>query len=182
MRRQRLLRLGLVWWALTSVIPHPAYSQKENPSEYQVKAAFLYHFASFVEWPERAASEEPFRICVLGTDPFRSDLERTLGGKSIQNRPVVSRRLSNPGEAVGCRIVFISPSEEDRYADLFNTLHRKNILTVGESRRFAEQGGVIQFILVEGKVRFAINVTAGRHAGLKLSSKLLNLATEVLVD
>ncbi len=178
-RRFRLLFFFCLFLAVPSL-----RAREGTPTEYEIKAAFLYHFTTFVTWPpEASGSRQPtFQICILGQDPFDADLENTIGGKAIRRRPLKIRRLTAMAEASGCRILFISQSERDRYGAITQAVRNEGVLTVGESEEFAEAGGMIQFVLIGGKVRFAINATAAKQAGLKLSSKLLNLATEVLVD
>ena len=146
-------------------------------SEYQVKAAYLYYFATFVEWPagtlDRGA--EGLVIGVLGEDPFGGILDDTLRGKSIGGHPVVVRRFTNPQEARESQILFISASEEDRLSAVLKTLDGAHVLTVGDLNRFASRGGTVAFRTEENKVRFDINVDAVERARVKISAQLMKL-------
>jgi hypothetical protein len=155
-----------------------AGAQAPQPSEYQLKAAFLFNFAKFVEWPPEAFAEPgaPFIIGVLGDNPFGGELERTIQGKSINGRPLKVKEFASLAEAKGCQILFVSNSETKRLPAIFSGLQGSNVLTVGESAPFAENGGMINFVLENNKIRFQINDQAARNAGLKISSKLLSLA------
>ncbi len=148
------------------------------PTEYEVKAAYLYQFGKFVEWPEGAAGRaaDPFAICVLGADPFESVLDETISGRSVQGKKAVAKRLANPNEAANCNILFISSSEQNHLAEILNIVHGKSILTVGDVNTFCPRGGMICFQMEQQKVRFAINVPALEQANLKVSSQLLKVA------
>jgi len=153
-----------------------AQVQDAPPSEYQVKAAFLYNFGRFVEWPPQPRPPSAFTICVLGQDPFGPVLDELIKGKTIQDLKVVVRRLERVEDAGDCRILFISSSEDVRLAHILATLHGRSVLTVGEAERFAHRGGMINFRLEGAKVRFEINPDAAGQAGLTISSQLLKLA------
>jgi hypothetical protein len=156
----------------------PLCAQASAASEYQVKAAFLYNFAKFVEWPEAALSNPTASIvlCVYGEDPFGPALDETVKGKSINSRDLAIHRTKNPQELRGCQVVFIDGAESKRLPEILGALQGASALLVGESGGFAEQGGQIQFLLEDNKVRFSINVDAVERAHLKISSKLLALA------
>lgn len=161
------------------LIASPAASQ-ETPkvSEYQVKAAFLYNFAKFVEWPDgtHSSADSPLRVGVLGKDPFGEILERTFKGRTAQGRSFSIARSDNPQDLLTCHIVFIRPPEEGTLIPLLKAFDGRPVLTVGEMEGFARSGGVINLYLQEKQVRFEINPTAAERAGLKISSKLLQLA------
>lgn len=155
-------------------------AQENQPSEYQVKAAFLYNFAQFVDWPATAFANDrsPLVIGIFGADPFGGELDQTVRGKTHNSHPLAVKQLRSLSEATNsCHILFISPSEKKRLPEIFTSLGSASVLTVGETERFIESGGMINFILVGTKVRFQINDAAAKHAGLKISSKLLNLAS-----
>ncbi|HKS81272.1 MAG TPA: YfiR family protein [Candidatus Acidoferrales bacterium] len=151
---------------------------QQTPSEYQLKAAFLFNFAKFVDWPPEsfANPQAPFAICVLGKDPFGRALDDLSPGKTIGERPVVVERLKDAHNAKHCQVVFVSGSESRNLAGILEGLRGTNALTVGDSNGFAVAGGAIQFTVEENHVRFLINPEAGERAGLKFSSKLLALA------
>jgi hypothetical protein len=172
--------LSLAVLALVFLTPRLA-AQQAKPSEYAVKAAYLYNFARFVEWPAgvAAASKDSFIICVLGQDPFGPALDATLAGEKIDGKPVVAKRISKPQDSVGCRILFISPSEDARLKDILATVDKSGLLTVSDMAQFSRRGGMIQLVLDGSKVRFEVNVTNARAAGLTLSSELLKVAIAV---
>lgn len=153
----------------------------QGVDEYQVKAAYLYNFAKFVEWPAGAfeASTAPITFCVLGQNPFGRFLTEALSGKTIDSRPLVLREVSDPEQAANCHVVFISSSERKRLRRLLDAVRGRGVLTVGECDDFAAQGGIVRFALEGGKVRLEFNLDAAGDARLKISSKLLGLAKVV---
>ena len=165
--------LVLVTLAWTAPRPHAAAT---GPAEYEVKAAFLYNFARFVEWPDAPGGEGPFIITVLGRDPFGTALDDTLRGKTIGQRRIAVRRVSRPDEVGASRIVFISDSEKDRLPAILETLASTPVLTVGEMDQFAERGGTIRFRVEQDRIRLDINVSAAERSRLRISSQLLKLA------
>jgi hypothetical protein len=148
-------------------------------SEYEVKAAFLLNFGKFVEWPPQTLPAGSLDICVLGSDPFGSDLDDTLAGRTVGSRSVQARRIADVSAARGCAIVFVSRADAERVSSVLASLRGAPVLIVGEQDRFADQGGMINFVEVDQKIRFEINETAAKKAGLKISSQLLKLATIV---
>jgi len=156
-------------------------AQQPKPSEYQVKAAYLYNFAKFVKWPAAAAPDKDgsFSICVLGPDPFGGALDSPLAGESLDNKPVVVKRISKPQSTSDCRILFINSAEQSHLKEILTAVDQESILTVSDMPDFSERGGMIQFVLEGGKVRFAVNLTSTERARLTLSSELLKVATAV---
>jgi hypothetical protein len=147
----------------------------QSGSEYDVKAAFLYKFASFVEWPSEA-SNPPLCICVLGQDPFGPSLDRIVRDKSVNGRPFLIRR-QRPGEGAGdCHILFIAGSERSRLKQILDSRQGEPVLTVSDVPGFCESGGGINLALAENRVRLEINPAAVQRAGLQVSSRLLSLA------
>lgn len=173
-RATAILVLGwlLLWGA------RPACAQEPQPSEYQLKAAFLYNFAKFVEWPASALpqNDSPFIIGILGENPFNDDLRKTVAGKKILAHPITVVPLPNITAATNCHILFISPSEKNRLPEIFRILDQASVLTVSETDRFTQAGGIINFTREGNKIRFEISDDAAKRAGLKISSKLLSLA------
>lgn len=148
------------------------------PTEYEVKAAYLYQFGKFVQWPDGApaSARDSFDICVLGKDPFGSTLDETVSGRSVQGKKVAARRLETAREAENCNILFISSSEEKQLGEVLKAIHGKGVLTVSEMDSFLARGGMISFEMEQRKVRFEINVPALERANLKVSSQLLKVA------
>jgi hypothetical protein len=155
-------------------------AQTPRPTDYDVKAVYLYNFGRFVEWPSNTASRsDSFTICILGQDPFGAALDTTLSGETIGGKSIAARRISTPQESGNCQILFVSGAEETRLVKIIETLDKEAILTVSDMPQFSQRGGMIQFVLEGKKVRFEVNLTAVRHAGLILSSELLKVATTV---
>lgn len=142
--------------------------------EYAVKAAFLANFVKFIEWPSGSANGSSIVIGVVGKDPFGKHLDDLVGGKSVDARKIVVRRLdwSSADEA---NLVFV-PSSENPSQETLSKLSARRIVVVGETAGFAAKGGTIGFILQNGRVGFEINVGSARTAGVTISSKLLQLA------
>jgi hypothetical protein len=173
-RATPILGLSLVWLLASG----GSRAQESQPTEYQIKAAFLFNFAKFVEWPPTAFAEatSPLVIGILGDNPFGGDLDRTIRDKTINNRPLVVREFRSPAEATNCHMLFISTSVKQRLPEIFKALRGASVLTVGETDRFTEAGGMINFVAEGNKTRFQISEVAAKSVGLKISSKLLSLA------
>jgi len=150
--------------------------------EHRVKAAFLYNFARFVDWPTNAFADAdaPFVIGVFGDESMAQALEQTVKGKSIGNRAIQTRRIPDPTRINPCQILFIAQSKTQQVARVLAMVGRAPVLLVGESPGFVAAGGAIGFASDEGRVRFEANTAMAEHTGLKISSKLLRLATSVV--
>lgn len=151
------------------------YLRAQAANEYEVKAAFLYKFASFVEWPPESANT-PLCIAVVGQDPFGAALDEVVKGKSINGRAFLIRRFKSGQDAAACHIVFISASEKSRVRSILDRLQGISILTVSDIPGFCQGGGMIDFELLDQKIRFEVNPEAAERAGLRVSSKLLAVA------
>jgi hypothetical protein len=173
---QNFFLFGLTLWLL--LVAGFGHAQTPRPSEYQLKAAFLYNFAKFTDWPPEALADDkaPFIIGVLGDNPFGNDLEQTVAGKKINDHPISVQTFHTAAEAIHCHILFISSSEKKRFSEIIQSLHGTAVLTVSETDRFIESGGMVNFVQESSKIRFQINDDAAKAAGLKISSKLLSLA------
>ncbi len=147
--------------------------------EYTIKAAFLYHFLSYIDWPEGTFTDDqqPFVIGVFETDPFGSVLDKIAATKNVGGRPIEIRRLDYSEALTSCHLLFISgkvnPATQKK---VLAQLADSHVLCVGEIEDFVEQGGAAQFFVEGNKVRFAFNTTAVDRSNLKVSSKLLSLA------
>lgn len=177
--RSRAHFAAMVAWLVVST--QIAAAQALPRSEYEIKAAYLFSFGKFVEWPPQE-SDDPsrFTICVLGVDPFGAVLDRTVAGATIHGHAVSVRRVISVDEAAGCHIVFVSGSEERSAGAIVETLRRTAALTVSDMPQFASRGGMIEFVTAANRVRFQINVEPARSAGLSVSSELLRVASTVL--
>jgi hypothetical protein len=152
-------------------------SRAEGPSEYQVKAAFLYNFVKFVEWPPTVGEQRgPIAMCVIGKDPFGEELVNVVEGKKVNGRPVAIRKINDLAAAASCHVLFVSASESSRLPEITRAVRVWSVLTVGEWPTFIERGGIVNFLMEGHRVRFQINAKAADEAGLKISSKLLQLA------
>ena len=153
----------------------------EVSKEYQIKAAFLYNFAKFVEWPAQsfAGADSPVVIGVLGQNPFGGELEQVVKDRKINGRSIVVKKLEAPEEATSAHIVFITAAEDARLPTLQAAIKDGAVLTVGESDAFAGSGGVIRFVLDADKIRFRINLTPAERAHLKIGGQLQQLAKQV---
>jgi len=156
--------------------------QSNGMNEYEVKAAFLFHFAQFVEWPVETFkdSDTPLTYCTVGEDVFRGALEESVMGKRVNNRPLRVAHLREREPIDGCQVLFIAGAPKGRRADELAIAKGHAVLTVGETEYFARDGGIIGFLLEENKVRFEINLNAAHKAQLKVSARLLALAKTVL--
>lgn len=160
--------------------PVPA-AEISTPSEYEVKAAFLYNFVKFIEWPAGSFADDqsPLTFCVLGDDPFGKGFD-PIRSKTIHNRPVSIRHIDDPAAAGACHLLFISASEQDRVDDLLGSLDNRGILTISDMKKFALSGGMIAFVTVENKIRFEINIRSANRSGITIGSQLLKLARTVI--
>lgn len=172
-----LFCLLAISWAVSGSAP-PVHGQSAQVSEYEVKAAFLYNFAKFVEWPSAAfpSNQTPIALCIFGKDPFGRSLDNMVRDKTAGNRQLVIHRSKRIQELKSCQMVFVDSSESQRLSEILESLRGLGVLLVGESQDFAGRGGHIQFTLEDNKVRFSINVDAAERSGLKISSKLLALS------
>jgi len=158
-----------------------AQAQSPKPTEYEVKAAYLYNFGRFVEWPSRADAPHTrsFNICVVGQDHFGAALNNTLADETIAGKSVAVKRIQTAQDATSCRVLFISASEENQLKQILAGLNGSSVLTVSDMPQFSRRGGMVQFILDGSRVRFEINLASAQRAGLTFSSELLKLAVNV---
>ena len=160
---------------LGSVIAAGAQAQLD---EYQVKAAFLYNFAKFVDWPPQVFKHaaDPIIVCIVGDTPIYTQLESATIGKTAGSRSFAVRKVSDAEHAGGCHILFIGLADRKRIPAILGSIRKSGVLTVGETPEFIPDGGVVNFKLEDGKIRFEINLQAAEQAQLQISSKLLSLA------
>ncbi len=161
------------------LVSAPAAAQRSDSSEAAVKAAFLYNFTRFVEWPAAAFAQpsDTFVVCAFADAAFRKELEAILENEQVQGRQITiaPASLDDPR---GCHMAYFAQSEAERQGRVLDAVRRLPVLTVGEGRRFLEQGGLIAFLLENDRVRFAISRRAADAARLSISSKLLRVARE----
>lgn len=156
----------------------PKATAQATTREYQIKAAFLFNFAQFVEWPSEALGEPgaPLVIGVLGEDPFGAFLDETVRGEAVRDHPLLVQRYRTADEIKNCHVLFISRSEAARLSRILAGLQGRNILTVGDAEDFSRRGVMIRFVTQSNKIRLRINIDAARAANLTISSKLLRPA------
>jgi len=184
----RLIRSWVLATAMLSLLVAPlawAFGSPEGEEdegqagmEYQVKAGFLFNFAKFVDWPPHKFNEpdSPLIIGIVGDDPFGGLLEEAVQDKTINDRSVMVQHIATMEELRKCHIIFVCRSESDRLGPILAEVRGDNVLTVGETDKFISKGGMINFVMVGDKVRFQINDSAARRAGLKISSQLSSVA------
>jgi YfiR/HmsC-like len=155
-------------------------AQTAKPTAYDVEAAYLFNFGKFVTWPQKNHPPgDSFLICILGDDPFGPILDKTTAGATVGGKKVIDKRVSRPQDALGCSIVFISSSEEPRLSKILAVVQGSPVLTVSDMPGFVEHGGMIQFVVDNGRVRFKVNLRPAEQDGLALSSELLKVAVNV---
>lgn len=166
-----LALFGLLVWI-------PAVIGAEPSREYQVKAAFIYNFTQFVEWPADsfADADAPLIVAVVGDDPFGGALQQAFAGKLVGTRRVVVRNLATVDQIGPCQLLFVPASQAASLPTILKRLNGAPTLTVGESDGFTADGGGICFYTENNKLRFEVNLDASEQARLKISSKLLKLA------
>ncbi len=179
----RASRLGpfLALLVVAHLVITPQMQPQDSPSEYQVKAAYLFNFLKFVEWPEEAFPDPlaPIMIGIAGDDPFGSALPQVVVGKTVQGRDLVIRKYRAGEDLRSSHILFISASEKKKVPQIVASLRGSSVLTVADFNEFLGDGGMIQLYSENNRIRFAINMDATGRAKLKISSKLLSLARVV---
>lgn len=163
-------------WLLAAVVLSMSTARAAGVGEYDLKAAFLYNFAVFTEWPEQTPAG--MNVCVLGTDPFGSALDH-LKSKQVRSVPVVVQRITGTENIRGCHVLFISASERERLTQILDAARTLPVLTVADMKDAASNGVMIGLVMQEQRVTFEINVMSARAARLSISSKLIKLARNV---
>ena len=147
----------------------------QTTPSYQVKAAFIYNFTQFVEWPANAFSSNnaPFVIGVLGPDPFGAYLDQLVEGEKVNGHPITVKNFTDPEDAGKCHILFINAQNMH---EVIRALGNRSILTVSDNESFTRNGGMIRFFTENNKIRLEINPAAARTCNLEISGKLLRIA------
>jgi hypothetical protein len=147
--------------------------------EYRVKSAFLYNFTKFIEWPVPEVTRSDFVMCVAGNSQFHANLMDTIGNKKNHNQQIIFNFIRNPSEARNCQLVFLDFANRESLRGWISSMAELAVLTVSDKQEFITMGGMIQFVIVDGKIRFDINQSAAKSSSIKVSSKLLRLARNV---
>lgn len=178
---QLLRRRRCLWFLVLLTSLGSALAQQTVSKEYQIKAAYLYNFAKFVEWPADSFtnSDSPLVIGVFGQNPFGQELQAIAQAHQINGRPIVIRSITSAADAAGVHLMFVCATDDDQAAAILGSLKNTAILTVGESRKFMDAGGIIDFVRESDKVRFEVSAVEAERHGLKISAQLLKLATVV---
>lgn len=157
-------------------------AQDSVANEYQVKAAFLFNFAKFVEWPSSSfrTPDAPLEICILGNDPFDLRMENSIAARTVNGRRIAISHYSNASVAPSCQILFVASSEKRQVKNILKQLSGSTVLTVGDISGFADDGRIIDFVLEGDRVRFEVNNSAAARAHLKLSARLLTVAKSIV--
>lgn len=173
---RRVIGLGLV--LALPLLAGSASQPRPLAEEYSVKAAFLFNFAKFVEWPDAAFRDHPTttHFCIFGSDPFGPSLQRTLEGKVISARRAVALHPTSLADLTQCQLLFLAASETSRLSEVADATAGQPVLLVGEAPGFNRQGGMINFVLDSGFVRFEVSPHNAGAVGLRISSRLLQLA------
>ena len=155
---------------------------EEQPlSEYQLKAAFLIYFPKYADWPSEkfAETNSPIVIAVAGDSKVSEEVQKLIPGRTVRGRELVLKRLASGGEPAVCHILFIPAAEQEHSRNLLSKLKGGGVLTVGESDDFLERGGIINLMLRDRKVALEVNLSAASDSRIKISSKLLSVASVV---
>ncbi len=173
-----MTRAILILAASAAVCSGAALAQ--TPLETAVKAAYLYKFGGFVEWPATAfpTAESPAAICLVGADPFGALLDQAIRGQRIGGHPVTVTRLDRVDKGSPCQILFVSPSPRQPVAEALERVRGAPILTVTDGGADGASRGVIDFVLRDNRIRFRIDSKTAGEDGLSISSKLLSLAVK----
>lgn len=174
--RPRFPRLPLAAAVVAALaMPGVARTATDPTSEAAVKAAFLYKFAQFTDWPPRAA-DAPLTVCIVGDSGVAAEFGEFARNRPIAGHPIDARAVAADAPMRACDVLFMSMSETRRAGAALEVLKSLPILTVSDDRQFAESGGVVALFIENGRMRFSINTDAADRAGLRLSSRLLSLA------
>jgi hypothetical protein len=179
--RQRWIALTIAG-ALGFASCHNGIAQSATAvSSADVEAAYLYNFGKFIDWPSPQSdpASAPFSICIVGKDEFGSTLDSLIQNDTVKGHAIIARHLPSVADAGSCQILFLASSEKVRLAKDLDELKEKPVLTVSSLPGFLEQGGMIQFLPQNNRVRFAVNLAATDHVHLALSSELLKVAVYV---
>jgi len=177
-----MVALSLRAWLAALLLALPGLTAAQADRELQIKAAFLYKFGDFVEWPASAFAgpDGVFVIGVVGADGMADELEKVVTGRTVQDRAVVVRRLRR-GETLGrMHVLFVGQAEAARLPELAGAAQGQPVLLVTDSDNATARGSMINFVSVEGKVRFDVALPGAERGGLKISARLLAVARRVL--
>jgi hypothetical protein len=169
-------RLLIVFFCILAGSSLNVRAEEPKPDEYQMKAVFLYNFAKFIDWPEESLRDkDTFNVCILGDSPFENNF-KNLQGKAVRGKELDIKYCRTLQEITNCDLLFICSSEKKNLPRILRSLNEKNILTIGDTKDFAEGGVMINFYIEDDKVRFEVNLDAVKRSKLQISTKLLKIA------
>lgn len=171
-----------MWAVLIVVIGLAAGRTPAQPASYSVesvKAAFLYRFLEYVDWPVEARDEGPLTIAVLADDRLAAELQRAVRGRKAHGREIVARSVTSLSEGIDADVLFVSAHWKKKLTELVGEHGRDPVLVVTEGEGALDRGSAINFLVVDGNVRFEVSLPAAEQRGLKLSSRLLSVALRV---
>jgi hypothetical protein len=152
----------------------------QEPLEIEVKAAFIYNFTKFIDWPAGTpAGQEPFRLCVVSDEALQRSIQKTIAGETINGRPFASVVPRTAEEARKCQVLFVSRQDEVQATRMLSAVKDLPVLTVSDRAEFARRGGGIELVREDNRIRFDVNVPGAERGGIKLSSRLLRVARHV---
>ena len=162
------------------MLAHVEISAQTTSREYQIKAAFLFSFTQFIEWPDNAYdhSSAPFIIGILGEDPFGPVIDQTVAGEKVNGHPIIIERYATVKDMRKCHIIFISKKVTNP-EEVISALSNSKTLTVSDNSNFSKHGGMIMFMMQQNKTRFEINLSVAKASDIRISSKLLSVAQAV---
>jgi len=174
----RIRAISAITCLLISVLCTTAQAAASHPSQSDVEAVYLFDFGKFVRWPA-GSDQGPMSLCIASSPSFSAGLEKVVANENISGRTLEVRRVQRADETANCAILFIDTTQRDHAEELLQAVADKPTLTVSDLPDFLSRGGMIQFQLVEKRVRFSVNLNAATHVHLTISSELLKVAASV---
>ena len=172
-----MIRAVITLVSILAAVDSNAFAIDQGASAPALRAAFMYNFAKFTEWPANVIPrDQPMVFCVTDDAPMAEALEQIVKGRAVGGHALAVRRVGLDSGVRACHLLYASGLDAKRANELLGTVEHLPVLTVGDFERFAQMGGVASFFVEDGKMRFAINIDSAQRAGLRVSSKLLMLA------
>lgn len=174
----RHIATGGIAIALLLGIPSTSLAQSDSELAYRVKAAFIYNFTKFTRWPDAspAATNATFNVCVAGSEKLHTAVKKAVSNKIAWGKALTSEYIDHLGNVSNCQVIFLGFSDRRKIQNWISSTENKQVLTISDNKDFIKTGGIIQLVIVGGKVRFDINQSALAKSQLEMSSKLLSLA------
>ncbi len=179
---EKVLSWTLVLLLITSICPgRRALAEETISREYKVKAALVYNFARFTQWPDQALAgqQDAFKVVVFGDRGVTWDFN-AIAGRKVAGRTIEIAFTRNPLEVRGCQILFLVSSERELWPQVLAALDEEPVLTIGEMNGFLESGGILNLVNDEGRISFQVNLDHAREHQISISSRILKLAAKVI--